>query len=199
MSEIPDKINFLKMAGIDGSRKRPDKKYASFNIRMIAATVDTFLAMITIGPLFDTFMRFKPLDPMEMQQRMMEAGEGATNVLLQSMHESGLIDNMVMQSFALLVVSAICWHYWAATPGKMLFRLKIVDAKTEQPISDMQSILRLFGYVISTIPLGLGFFWISFDKRRQGWHDKFAGTVVIFTPKKEAARPSTPPEPSESA
>ncbi|MDX1512295.1 MAG: RDD family protein, partial [Gammaproteobacteria bacterium] len=23
------------------------------------------------------------------------------------------------------------------------------------------------------------FLWIAFDKRKQGWHDKLAGTVVI--------------------
>ncbi|EAV2407511.1 RDD family protein, partial [Salmonella enterica] len=25
----------------------------------------------------------------------------------------------------------------------------------------------------------LGFFWIAFDRRKQGWHDKLAGTVVV--------------------
>ena len=25
----------------------------------------------------------------------------------------------------------------------------------------------------------LGFIWILFDSKRQGWHDKLAGTVVI--------------------
>jgi uncharacterized RDD family membrane protein YckC len=29
------------------------------------------------------------------------------------------------------------------------------------------------------LPLGLGFLWIAFDKRKQAWHDKLAGTVVI--------------------
>ncbi|HKF94921.1 MAG TPA: RDD family protein, partial [Gammaproteobacteria bacterium] len=28
-------------------------------------------------------------------------------------------------------------------------------------------------------PLGLGFLWIAFDKRKQGWHDKLAATVVV--------------------
>ncbi|MBT7879149.1 MAG: hypothetical protein HN738_13805, partial [Gammaproteobacteria bacterium] len=28
--------------------------------------------------------------------------------------------------------------------------------------------------------LGLGFIWIALDKRKQGWHDKLAGTVVII-------------------
>jgi uncharacterized RDD family membrane protein YckC len=31
-------------------------------------------------------------------------------------------------------------------------------------------------------PMCLGFLWIAFDKRKQGWHDKLAGTVVVRTP-----------------
>jgi len=29
------------------------------------------------------------------------------------------------------------------------------------------------------IPLVLGFLWVGWDARKQGWHDKLAGTVVI--------------------
>jgi len=32
-------------------------------------------------------------------------------------------------------------------------------------------------YVFLTI--GLGYFWVIWDKRKQGWHDKLANTVVI--------------------
>jgi uncharacterized RDD family membrane protein YckC len=28
-------------------------------------------------------------------------------------------------------------------------------------------------------PLMLGIIWVAFDKRKQGWHDKLAGTVVV--------------------
>jgi uncharacterized RDD family membrane protein YckC len=27
--------------------------------------------------------------------------------------------------------------------------------------------------------LGLGLIWVAFDPKKQGWHDKLAGTVVI--------------------
>jgi hypothetical protein len=27
--------------------------------------------------------------------------------------------------------------------------------------------------------LSIGFLWVAFDKKRQGWHDKLAGTVVV--------------------
>jgi uncharacterized RDD family membrane protein YckC len=39
--------------------------------------------------------------------------------------------------------------------------------------------LRWVGYIISAVVLYLGFVWIAFDAKKQGWHDKIAGTVVI--------------------
>jgi uncharacterized RDD family membrane protein YckC len=71
------------------------------------------------------------------------------------------------------------WVYKSATPGKMATNLTIVDAKTGGKPSTRQFIGRYFGYFLSIIPLMLGIIWIGFDKRKQGWHDKLAGTVVI--------------------
>ena len=42
-----------------------------------------------------------------------------------------------------------------------------------------KAFVRYIGYGISEIPLFLGFLWIAFDKNKQGWHDKIAGTFVI--------------------
>jgi uncharacterized RDD family membrane protein YckC len=39
--------------------------------------------------------------------------------------------------------------------------------------------LRWVGYIISAAGICLGFIWIIFDRKKQGWHDKIAGTVVI--------------------
>ena len=33
--------------------------------------------------------------------------------------------------------------------------------------------------VISGLIFSLGFIWVAFDGKRQGWHDKLAGTYVI--------------------
>jgi len=72
------------------------------------------------------------------------------------------------------------WVRYAATPGKLLFDCDIVDAKTGQRMTFLQALLRSFGYLLSLLLLGLGFLWILRDKRKQGWHDKIAGTVVIM-------------------
>ena len=72
------------------------------------------------------------------------------------------------------------WIKYAATPGKLLFDCEIVDAHTGEHISFKQALLRYLAYIVSLLPLGLGFLWIIWDKRKQGWHDKIAGTIVII-------------------
>jgi uncharacterized RDD family membrane protein YckC len=84
--------------------------------------------------------------------------------------------------FGMLVV-VLFWVYKQTTPGKMIFSAKIVDAKTGGNPSVFQCIIRYIGYIPSAMVLGLGFFWVAFDKKKQGWHDKMAGTVVIVEEK----------------
>ena len=71
------------------------------------------------------------------------------------------------------------WIARGATPGKMAVSACIVDASTGQPASTGQLIGRYLAYYLSALPLLLGFIWIAFDRRKQGWHDKLAGTVVV--------------------
>ena len=109
--------------------------------------------------------------------------EGAAGVLL-SLKEAGYVDRLVMntkwQFYAYVVYCVVCWHFWSATPGKLICRLQVVDAKTGGRIGTMQSILRAMFYLPSALFFGLGFFWIAFNKKRRGWHDYFAGTEVII-------------------
>jgi uncharacterized RDD family membrane protein YckC len=89
------------------------------------------------------------------------------------------------------------WTLRQATPGKMATRMRIVDATTGEKPTLRQWIIRYVGYFVSTIPLGLGIFWVGFDRRKQGWHDKMANTLVVFirdNPAEQAAagQPATP-------
>ncbi len=85
-------------------------------------------------------------------------------------------------SYVLPFVAVIAfWIYKSATPGKMAIKAKIVDARTGGKPSTGQLIGRYFGYFISLLPLGLGMLWVAWDKKKQGWHDKLAGTVVVRT------------------
>jgi len=99
----------------------------------------------------------------------------ATFPVLENFQWQRLLVNMLP---IFLIVSL--WVKYAATPGKLLVYTEIVDADTGKPIDLQQAMLRSIAYIISLIPLGLGFLWILWDKRKQGWHDKIAGTVVII-------------------
>jgi uncharacterized RDD family membrane protein YckC len=61
----------------------------------------------------------------------------------------------------------------------MAIGAEIVDAKTLSKPSTRQLIIRYLGYYVSILPFMLGFIWAAFDHRKQAWHDKLAGTVVI--------------------
>lgn len=169
-----------------------EKQYGNFNRRMFAATLDFALIGIFIAPLLDKlFAVYYGTAPLDMQAVQSQVSTATTDVerariFREYLVESGalerLLQNAGMQFSILFVIIAICWHFWAATPGKMIARLKIVDATTRKPISDLQIFLRLGGYIMSAMCFLLGFFWIGIDKRKQGWHDKFAGTVVIALP-----------------
>lgn len=86
----------------------------------------------------------------------------------------------VVLSYILPFVGTIWfWLRYLGTPGKMALHLEVVDAKTGTKMSSDQAVLRYFAYLASILPLGLGFIWVAVDRRKQGWHDKLAGTVVI--------------------
>jgi len=64
------------------------------------------------------------------------------------------------------------------TPGKMILGLQVIQSSGEMMTPGI-AFLRWVGYLFSGLILNLGFLWIIFDKRKQGWHDKIAGTLVI--------------------
>lgn len=66
------------------------------------------------------------------------------------------------------------------TPGKILLKLTIVDAITGQKVSRSQIIARSLPMIfIWIVTYGLGFVSAAFDAKKQGWHDKYAGTIVV--------------------
>jgi uncharacterized RDD family membrane protein YckC len=73
----------------------------------------------------------------------------------------------------------VFWRSCGATPGKLAAGIRIVDARTGGPAPLGRLALRLLCYLVSALPLYLGFLWIAVDRRKQGWHDKIARTLVI--------------------
>lgn len=167
-----------------GRKQRPYSKYARFNRRMLAATIDSILLLLAL-PLVN---RLAPVNMQALENYTVdpEDPQAARHFLMYALGNQPFLqswfENFFLQMLAWCVFSALCLHFWSATPGKMLLRMKVVNAKTEGRMSDLQVFLRSFGYLLSAAFFGLGFFWIAFNKRRRGWHDYLAGTVVIDQP-----------------
>jgi uncharacterized RDD family membrane protein YckC len=132
-------------------------QYVGFWARVGASIIDTILLMVVIVPIALAVVGKEYFDPAR--------ALGSTKVLLE----------WIFPAVAVIVF----WIYRSATPGKMVIGAVIVDAKTLGKPTTGQFIGRYLGYFVSTIPFGLGLMWIGWDKRKQGWHDKLAGTVVI--------------------
>lgn len=91
---------------------------------------------------------------------------------------AGPLDVVVSYIFPFVWVLAF-WIYRQATPGKMVVGAKIISAKTGGKPSAGQLVGRYFAYIISTLPLLLGFLWAAWDPKKQTWHDKLAGTYIV--------------------
>jgi len=154
-------------------------KYAGFGMRMLASTIDCVLSTMLLMPFYSIFERIHGSNAV---QNMLASGVSIQNIPRDQLVEC-LIRQAASLSLQMLIVAIavlIFWFYKSSTPGKMLLRMKIVDAKTGGIPSKKQFLKRFFGYILSVLPIGIGFMWIYYDKKHQGLHDKLAGTLVIY-------------------
>lgn len=134
-----------------------EQEYAGFWIRFGAFMIDWIIVIVLYAPLLFIYSK-------------------------EYFHSEQFIDGFlgVLLSYVVPFVATIWfWLKFFGTPGKMVAKLKIVDAKTSNKLTILQAIGRYFAYIPAMLPFGLGLIWVGIDKKKQGWHDKLAGTVVI--------------------
>jgi uncharacterized RDD family membrane protein YckC len=134
----------------------PVAAYGGFWIRVVAYIIDLVILGV-VGGVIDAILRANPSDP--------------------SSGSNGLA------SFINLVIDiayfAGLWTYMGATLGQRVFKLRVVDANTGQPIGLGKALLRWLGLFVSFLVCFVGVIWVAFDGRKQGWADKIAGTLVL--------------------
>ncbi len=144
-----------------------------FSRRTIAALID-FLFITFIGFLVAFLLGFLALF-----------------IEMFTAEQSQYLQGIVVLSFLLVSVLyyLLSWTRSGSTMGKMVVGGRVV-ATNGAKLSWGKAILRYIGYLVSAVVFALGFVWVIFDKKRQGWHDKIAGTYVImaddsFTPNEQ--------------
>lgn len=74
------------------------------------------------------------------------------------------------------------WTWRGTTIGGIVLKLKVVRPDG-RPLTVVVALVRGLAAAFSAVVLFLGFLWIAWDKDKQGWHDKIAGTEVIRLPR----------------
>jgi uncharacterized RDD family membrane protein YckC len=135
-------------------------EYAGFWVRVVASIIDTILVILITWPLL---VALYGMAYFETEEVFFIHGPGEFLI-----------------SYVMPAVAVVAFWVWKqATPGKLILGARVVDARTGQTLSTTRAIVRYLGYFVSMIPLGLGLLWVAFDPRKQGWHDKIAGSVVV--------------------
>jgi uncharacterized RDD family membrane protein YckC len=135
-----------------------NQEYAGFWIRVAAALIDTVVfVLVFLIPLTLIY---------------------GSDYWTSDEMVSGFWD-ILLTYIAPIIITVWFWVKYLGTPGKMALRLRVVDANTGKAISSRKAVGRYLGYYVSAIPLLLGFIWVGIDKKKQGFHDKLAGTVVV--------------------
>ena len=133
-------------------------EYAGFWIRVGASLIDTILLVMITLPI-----------------TLMIYGNAFWDSNSLVLGPADFLVNYVLPAIAVVLF----WLYKSATPGKMILHLKVVDARTGASLTVGQAIGRYLGYFVSMIPLMIGILWVGWDRKKQGWHDKLANTVVV--------------------
>jgi len=145
-----------------------DYRFAGFWIRVLAYIIDAIVIWIVVG-----IVAYLAIGPSVMGGAAPSSGRSALSLIL-------LVFEWLY--FAGLESSA-----WRGTLGKKACGLIVADLEGNR-ISFLRATGRFFAKIISAIILLIGFMMVGWTHRKQGLHDKIAGTVVlrraaqVFTP-----------------
>ena len=68
------------------------------------------------------------------------------------------------------------------TIGKWVAGVSVIDEEGNKPGVALAIPREAVGRFVAAITFGVGLIWVFFDGKRQGWHDKIAGTYVVIVP-----------------
>lgn len=169
--------------------------YGKFNERILASLIDLLLAAILFFPLVylmrealyggatpsfvmnEVIKQFTDLhkeDPGANWMSFLKNNQLLNQYFFINHGWMKMLFDQLFQITCLAVTIFFLWNKIQTTPGKAVFGLKIIDAKTFGAPSKLQYLVRFLGYF-----LGIGIFWVIFDSKNQALHDKISGTLVV--------------------
>ena len=148
--------------------------YAGFWIRLVARLIDGVIIGIPTAVLFGVFIAASGI-PL--------ANTDTTNQNAQTAAAALFGGAFLLLYLIVLAVQIAYWiYFWGssgATLGMRLLNLRIVDAVTGGPIGYARATVRFLMSIVNSWACYIGWIWVAFDPRKQGWHDKVANSVVL--------------------
>ena len=155
----------------------PGYEFGGFGARLVAYIVDALILAVVVGGLVT----------------LASVAIVGTDLGLDIVNGDIQVDGADLSAGAVIAMVAVIlvaivigllyfpwfWARGGSTPGMRLFGLVVVRDTDGAPIGWGTALLRLVGWYVSSLVFYIGFIWIFVDKRRRGWHDLIAGTVVI--------------------
>lgn len=149
--------------------------YAGFWIRVVARLLDSVIVALPMAALFVLLAILAGAF----------AGTASNSNDQNAQNAAGALFGGVFVLFYLLAlfVGVAYWVYFWGTSGQTLgmraLKLRVVDATTGGPIGISRALVRWLMTIVNTWACYIGWIWVAFDPRKQGWHDKVASSVVL--------------------
>ncbi len=152
---------------------------AGFVSRTVASILDLIVILVLAGVtylLISGTMRLLRIDLFECRQFV--AFTDVRSIFTNFCALSRILAIITILSIAPLYYLSL-WLFAGRTIGMGIVGLRVVRTNGRK-LGLSTAIIRLVGFTLSLLTLGLGFLWAIFDDERQALHDKMARTYVIY-------------------
>lgn len=160
-SAIADIAAFASPAG-----KQRMIEYAGFWMRLLAYIVDAVILDVTVVVLA-SIVGF-------VIGYAASASDVEPNELVMQ-----LLGTVVALGCGLLYYTYFTSGTWQATPGKRICGIHVICADGSR-VTALLALGRYVSYLVSALPLGIGFLMIGWNKEKKGLHDIMCDTRVIY-------------------
>ncbi len=160
------------LAALPGVERTLAGHYAGAASRVVAMLIDLSLLMVAVS-LATTFINaLLSLFNVDALLGRFIAGDGLPAAVGAAV--TGLTGTLFIVGYGI-----IGWSLNGQTLGGLLVGVRVVRGDGRR-LSFGRAILRMIGSYVAGVALFIGFLWALFDRRRQGWQDKLAGSVVVY-------------------
>ena len=148
--------------------------YAGFWIRLVARVLDSLIVGLPLAIIFGV---------LALAAGGLAAGTNNSDQNTQNAAAAVFSGVFILFYLVAIAVSIGYWvYFWGtsgSTYGMRVLHLRVVDATTGGPIGIPRALVRWLMTIVNSWACYLGWIWVAFDPRKQGWHDKVANSVVL--------------------